>query len=422
MRRITIAVVSTLLCTTASLAAYGQSDWLNWRGPNGNGIAASGQTPPIQWDTEKNVVWKTKVPGRGHASPTVVGDKILLGTADEAEKTQSVVCFDRATGKQLWQTVVNTGGFPKTIHRKNTHASQTLACDGERVFVVFNHHDAVTVNALDLKGNKIWEKEIGKYKPRFPFGFGTSPIIFESNVIVTSDNEADSAIVAYNTETGKENWRIDRPKFTSYSTPVITEIGGKTQMLISGGKKVHSYDPKTGDLNWESPARWFVSCGTIVWDKDLDLVFVSGGYPQGHTLALKASNGEKVWDNNIKCYEQSMICVDGYVYAFSEDGIAYCWKASDGTLMWKDRTKGPECASPVFAGGHIYHVCEAGRMFVVKPNPKKLQVVAENDLGDSAFASPSIVDSQIFYRVGDNSQDEYHEWLYCLGKKPAAPE
>lgn len=417
MKRLIPLAIATLFFTTFNLSLHGQSDWLNWRGPNGNGIAASGQTPPVEWDSEKNVIWKTKIPGRGHASPTVVGNKILLATSEKDKQTQSVVCFNRATGNQLWQTVVNTGGFPGTIHTKNTHASQTLACDGERVFAVFNHHDVVTVTALDLDGTKVWEQEIGEYKPRYPFGFGQSPIIYGTNVIVTSDNQADSAIVAYNSKTGKESWRIKRPAFSSYSTPVVVDIGGKKQMFISGGEKVHSYDPETGKLNWESPTRWVVSCGTIVWDKDLDLIFVSGGFPKGHTLALKATTGEKVWENRVKCYEQSLICVDGCVYGFSEGGIAYCWKAEDGTQLWKERVEGPECASPVFAGGHIYHVCEAGKMFVVKPNPKKLEVVAENVLGDSAFATPTIVDSQIFYRVGDSSEGPQQEWLYCLGKK-----
>lgn len=394
-----------------------QNDWANWRGPSGDGIAEASQKPPIEWSAEKNVIWKTKVPGRGHASPTVVGNKVFLATCEEDKQTQSVVCFDRATGKQLWQTVINEGALNPRIHPKNTHASPTLACDGTRVFVVFNNHDATQVAALDFEGNEVWKMNVGEYKPKFPFGFGQSPIFYQGNVIVTSDNQTESLIVALDGATGKEQWKIDRPKVTSYSTPVIADVGGKKQMVISGGKAIYSYDPDNGDINWQSPADWIVSCGTAVWDKKLDMLFVSGGYPSGQTIGLKASDGRKVWDNQIKVYEQSMIVVEGHVYALSENGVVFCWRAQDGKEMWKSRFEKEESASPVFAGGHIYMTTERGSTFVFKPNPEKLELIARNKLGDSAFATPSFVDSQIFYRVGDSSQGQRQEWLYCLGKQ-----
>lgn len=415
IRRSILVLVAILLF--APNFADAQTDWANWRGPNGNGIAADGQTPPTTWDAKTNVIWKTQVPGRGHASPTVVGDKVFLATCEDKTEIQSVVCFDRSTGKQLWQTVVNTGELNPRIHPKNTQASPTLACDGERVFAVFNNHNSTQIAALDFDGKEVWKKNVGAYKPKFPFGFGQSPITYKKNVIVTSDNQTDSLIVAYDGKTGDEQWKIDRPKVTSYSTPVVANVGGKTQMFISGGQKVHSYDPENGKLNWASDANWIVSCGTMVWDNNLDMVFVSGGYPAGQTIGLKASDGTKVWDNPIKVYEQSMIVVDGYLYALSENGIAFCWNAADGTEKWKDRFEKEESASPVFAGGNIYMSTERGTTFVFKPNPEKLELISKNKLGDSAFATPSFVDSQIFIRVGDSSSGNRQEWLYCIGKQ-----
>ena len=139
-----------------ALPLSAQDDWARWRGPNGNGIAESGQQPPVDWSESKNVIWKTKVPGRGHASPIIVDQKIFLTTADQQNQTQSVLCYDRKTGKQLWSKVINTGGLPGRIHPKNTHASPTIATDRKHLFAVFNHDGIVDVTALTMAAVAKW--------------------------------------------------------------------------------------------------------------------------------------------------------------------------------------------------------------------------------------------------------------------------
>jgi len=127
------------------------ANWARWRGPAGNGISTN-QQPVTSWSETENVIWRTKVPGKGHASPIVTDTKIFLATADEQAQTQSVVAFDRETGKQIWNTVVNTGGLPKKIHAKNTHASSTIALGDGLIYVVVYHRDQVHIAALDLDG------------------------------------------------------------------------------------------------------------------------------------------------------------------------------------------------------------------------------------------------------------------------------
>ena len=278
-------ILLTALTLAPSLTCCGQSDWLVWRGPNRNGIAPSNQSPPVEWDETKNVIWKAKVPGRGHASPIIVGDKIVLATADTKSMVQSVVCFERQTGKQLWEVNVSEGGFLGRIHPNNTHASSTIASDGERVFVVFINHGKIQLTALDLNGKQLWQKNAGKFRGQFPFGFGASPIIHEGNVLVTADNQLDSIIAAYNTSTGEKAWQIDRPKRTSYSTPAVIDSSGRKQLVISGGQKIHAYDPSNGKPLWDADGKWHVTCGTPVWNKDL--AFVSGGFPVSQTIAVK---------------------------------------------------------------------------------------------------------------------------------------
>jgi outer membrane protein assembly factor BamB len=405
-----------------------QQDWAKWRGPNGDGIAVDSKNVPTKWSDSENVVWKTKVPGKGHSSPIIRDGKIFLTTADEANKTQLVLCYDQKTGKQLWSQTVSSGGFPGRIHPKNTHASPSVALAGDRLLAVFNHHDAVHAYCFDTDGKELWKKEIGKYVSNFAFGFGGSPIAFNDTFIVPNENKTDSAMIALKADSGDEVYRIERglPKgyrsvqnlTTSYSTPVIAEIAGKTQMLISGINHIASYDPATGKENWKAPATWDVSCGTMVWDKQSQTVFASGGYPTQQTLAVKADgSGKKVWDNRTKCYEQSLVVVDGYVYGQAERGTIYCWDGKTGELQWEQRERGPESASPVVVGDNIYFTNETGTTLVIKASPDEYTQVAKNQLGDVSFASFAVCNDQIFTRVAFNEDGKRQEWLYCLGDK-----
>lgn len=406
-----VVLAALLLLLSVSVTSLNaQDDWPRWRGPTGNGIAAEGQTPPVKWGNDQNIVWKSKVPGRGHSSPIVVGDKIFLTTANPSAETQSVLCYSRKDGSKLWETLINQGGLPGRIHGKNTHASPTIATDGSTVMAVFNHNNKTEVVALSDTGSIRWRKDVGAYKPKYPFGFGASPIIYKSLVLVTNENLSNGTVSAFKISNGDLAWKIDRGTITSYSTPVIAKLGGKDQLLLSGGQSVKSYDPETQKENWSAAARWIVSCGTMVWDGDL--VFASGGFPAQQTLAVNHKTGRIVWNNSVKAYEQSLLAHDGYVYAHADNGGLYCWRASDGKQMWKQRFKTPESISPTLANGNIYFTAENGSTVVIKCTPDGYQEVARNQLGTSAFASPAFCGNQIFARVGQQGQ----EYLICIGK------
>ena len=291
-----------MVCLITNCAAA-EDDWRIWRGPHANGIAAQREKPPVKWSESQNIRWKAPLPGRGHSSPIVVNDRVLISTADEEKQIQSVVCFDRATGRQLWKTDVSQGNFAPKIHQKNTHASPTLASNGETVFAVFPQFDQVQLTALDLNGKQQWQIKAGGYLPlAYQFGYAPSPILYQDKVIVTSEYEKDGFIAAFDQQSGREVWRIKRPEKMNFSTPIVARIAGRDQMLLSGNAKVASFDPQTGRDLWSAPAMWIVSCGTMVWDKDL--VFTSGGFPLKGTMAVKADgSGKVVWTNLVKCYE-----------------------------------------------------------------------------------------------------------------------
>ncbi len=390
------------------------ADWLTWRGPNRNGLATH-QSPPTEWSDETNVLWKTKVPGRGHASPIIVGDRIFLTTADRQAETQSILCFDRNTGEALWSDIVHEGGLTTRIHPNNSSASPSVTSDGENVFCLFINDGQTQLTKYSLDGERVWHKILGQFRCDYGFGYGASPIIWNSKLIVSSECSSDSFMVALDPDSGSEIWRVDRPANTSFSTPVVANVAGKYQLLLSGGKNVKGYDPETGKELWSVPADWSVTCGTMVWDGDL--AFASGGFPKPQTLAIKADgSAEILWDQKVKCYEQSMLAHKGFLYGLTDAGICYCWKAETGEVQWKKRMKPKSSASPVLAGGHIYFTTEDGTCFVIKADPENYEVVATNRLGTSAFATPTFVDDKIYTRVGTSDASGRQEWLYCLGE------
>jgi outer membrane protein assembly factor BamB len=391
-----------------------ETDWPWWRGPSRDGHAPESAKPPTKFSATQNVVWKSPIPGRGHSSPIIVGESVFLTTADDAKQQQSVLALSRKTGKPIWKKDVSQGGLPK-LHPKNTHATPSVACDGERLFVVFCHDETVQLTVFDLAGKQLWQKVVSPFHPRrYEYGYAPSPMIYRGTVIIAAEYDGDSSLAAFDRESGKEVWRTPRPKNISYSTPVVAHLAGRDQLLISGADQVCSYEPNGGKLLWSAPGTAAATCGTIVWDGDI--VFASGGYPKSETVAVKADgSGEVLWKNGKKCYEQSMIATGGHLYALTDDGVAYCWRGSDGEELWNKRLRGPVSASPVLAGGNIYCADEMGTFYVFKANPEKFELVSRNQLLDDSFASPAISGNQLFLRVATRGKRE--EFLYCLEGK-----
>ena len=389
-------------------------DWRVWRGPNANGIAADNQSPPTQWNESTNIIWKAPIPGRGHSSPIVVNDRVILTTADEAAQVQSVLCYQRDTGEPVWKVDVNRGGFNPKIHKKNTHASPTPSSDGESIFVVFNNNNSAQLTAISLDGDKLWQRKAGDYRPQqYQFGYAPSPLLYGSSVIVSSEFESGGYLAAFN-KSGQPLWRQKRPATISYSSPIVATVAGREQLLISGCKQVSSFDPKSGTPLWSVPGIWTVTCATVVWNDDL--VFASGGYPDKGTMAIRADGSSKVaWQNRVKCYEQSMLVHEDHLYGIDDGGIAYCWRCSDGKEMWKQRLGGNVSSSPILAGGNIYVSNEGGTTFVFRATPRGFQSVAKNQLGDEAFATPAFCGNRIYARVATRQFGPRQEYLYCIG-------
>ncbi len=386
------------------------NDWNGWRGPHGNGTAPD-QPVVTQWDESTNIRWRSDVPGRGHGSPIVVGDKVFLATAIDQQQQQAVIAFDRVNGDELWRTVIHNGNFPspREIHQKGTNANGTIACDGERLYIGMLNSNAIIATALDLNGSILWQQEVGKFVSKF--GYAPSPLLYRSLVIFPADNQGGGYIAALDGKTGSVVWRTARGDASSYSSAVVASVGGKDQLLIPGGDALCSYNPLTGEELWRTSGLATSTCGTVVTTGDR--IMASGGYPQAETLCVDA-NGRKLWSDSIKLYEPSPIVVGSMMVGVKDDGVAYCWSIESGDVLWKKRLGGNFSASPILVNGLVYAANLNGQTFVLQVG-ESCEVISVNQLGDDCYASPAVSNGDLFLRIGIGSGSDRREQLVCVG-------
>lgn len=389
------------------------ADWPWWRGPTRNGVAPEGQTPPLKWSATENVLWKTPIPGRGHGSPIIVGDQVFLAAADLERNVQSLLCLDRHSGKVLWETDIHKGGLIKAGNAKASLASSTPACDGTRVFINFLNNNAIFTTALDRSGKQLWQTKVTDYV--LHQGFGSSPAVYESQVLVSADNKGKGLLVGLDRATGEVVWKRERPKMPNYASPILLNVAGKEQLLFTGCDLVTSLEPLTGKLLWEIPGSTTECVTSIVTDGKL--VFTSGGYPKNHVSAVAGDgSGKVVWENKSRVYVPSMLVYRGHLYGVQDAGVAVCWKCDTGEEVWKGRVEGTFSASPVLVGDLVFATNEAGRTSIFKASPEKFELVAENQLGDNVLSTPALCGNCIYMRVAHQKGGQRQEMLYCLGR------
>ncbi|MGD9646035.1 MAG: PQQ-binding-like beta-propeller repeat protein [Pirellulales bacterium] len=389
-------LVSTCWKTSASA-----EEWPGWRGPRGDGTSLETGLP-TEWDggTGNQVAWKVEVPGRGHSSPIVWGDRIFVASALEDRQERVLCAFDRRSGQLLWQQTVLKAPL-EGKHVLNSYASSTPATDGQRIYVAFLDRDQMAVAAYDLAGQQAWLVRPGAFSSKH--GFCSCPVVFEETVIVNGDHDGDSYLVALDRRTGDTIWKVARANHTrSYCTPIIREIDGRTQMILSGDQCVASYDPRTGAQHWiiDGPTEQFVA--SIVDGRGL--LFMTCGFPEHHILAIRPDGRGNVTDTHIAwretkgaSYVPSPIAVGPYFLVVSDGGVASCFEAESGHRAWMQRLGTHYSASPVAAQGLAYFTSDGGVTQVIRP-ADKFELVAENQLGESCYASPAVSQGQLIFR------------------------
>jgi hypothetical protein len=394
----------------ASLTPCHGENWPGWRGPRGDGSSAE-RGVSTAWDPAQ-AVWATKLPGRGHASPAVWGDRVVTVSALEPTRERVVLCLDRATGAMRWQQTVVSGPLQK-LHKENSYASSTPAVDGERVYVVFRVGNRIWVaaHALDT-GKQIWKVCPGTHEGEW--GFSNAPVLHGGKVFIDGDGKQDSFLTALHCETGEVVWRNERKnKGISYSAPYIRDLHGRTQLIQCGDRRVSALDPETGETFWtvDGPSEEFVA--TPVYSEKTGLLYISSSWPKTVLLAIRPDGRGNVTDSHVVWsdrkgapYIPSLLVAGDWVLSVNRSGTAFCYDAATGEICWQEKW-GRHHASPVLMDGLACFINDKGRVHVIRPG-RNYTCTATYELGERCYASPAISDGRVFIRG--------FEHLFCFGR------
>ena len=431
-----------VILIAASLSMAYAENWPGWRGPGSLGISTE-KGIPTQWDLSKNVKYSVEVPGLGHSSPIIWGNRIFVTTAvnsnpaeadwqkgfprverkpDASEIFWKVLCYDRDTGKLLWEQTAIRRKPVNPRHTKNSYASQTPATDGTYVYAFFADQG---MYCYDFNGKLIWSKDLGSFTMRNGWGTGSSPVLYKDFVIQTCDQETGkSFIIALDKKTGKTAWRAERDELSSWSTPYLYLQGARPELIVNATRAIRSYDPQTGKLLWEcrGPAT---SITTPTPTFSNGLIIVSSGFIVEPTRPITAfrpgANGDiTLKEGETKSadiawrqlaaapYIPSPTAYGDYLYVLLDQGFLACYETKTGKEVYgrKRIDVGANfSASPVVIDGRLYCASEDGDVYVIKAGPE-YELLAKNSIGESIMASPAVSDGKMFIRAIKH--------LYCI--------
>lgn len=426
--------------TTTPMVAQ---NWPGWRG-DGLGISPE-KNPPLKWSENEGVMWKTPIPGAGHSSPIVWGNRVFVTTGvaedpnvetfkggvfmggdrskpDESEYAWRVICLDADKGDILWSKAVARQRPKNRRHTKNTYASETPATDGKYVFASFG---SAGLYAVDFEGTVLWKRDLGLMRVRAGWGTGSSPILFRNTIIVNCDGDDDSYIAAFDKTTGDPVWRTERNEGASWGTPFLFEADGRTTVVTNARRRLRGYEATTGKLLWECGGGSMIPVPSPVATQGL--VFFSSGHnmlPYCPIVAVRADamgditppRGESTSDGVAWShrsggpYVTSPIAIGEYLYVPLDKGVLACYEAQTGKTVYEDQklgTRNTIIASPIAADEKIYIQTEDGECYIIRQGPA-FEILAVNKLDEVFCASPAISAGRIYLRG--------RKHLYCIGK------
>ncbi|HEX2455065.1 MAG TPA: PQQ-binding-like beta-propeller repeat protein [Vicinamibacterales bacterium] len=446
MKRAFVALALAYVLVPRVAPPPNDDNWPQWRGPGGLGISESADYPD-EWSAEKNVAWKTAIPGRGHSSPVIWGDRIFLTTSIEGEQVPGrkapdhlgfdlkpgylhpdsvgvdyknalkVLAYDTKTGKQVWEQTAFDGLMYDNRHRKNTYASSTVVTDGKLVFASFEAAGLYAYDVTgkliwkkspaDVNGSLVWDKSLGPIA-KAGLGPGTSPILYEDLLILQLDQEmgANSAIIALAKKDGSEVWRAQRTTRRSWATPILVKTASRTELIASGAEMVVSYDPATGKELWRANGVQSHPIPSPVAGQGL--VFLTAGSQAKRALAIKpGGNGDLTDSASIvwryskgTAYVPSPILFGQYLYLMTDTGLMTCLDALTGQVKYEGgRPPVPATftASLVAYGDRLLETSEDGDTFVIKAGPVH-EVLRTNPIGEPVYASVALAGGTIYIR------------------------
>ena len=435
-----------LVCLSPA-TAFSDDNWPQFRGHGGLGIG--GGHPPTEWNTETdhNVAWKTPIPGLGHSSPIVWGNRIFLTTAmnsdaeipsfetgwsggagesasDTGEWTWQVMCLQLETGKQLWAEDAHVGTPAVKRHLKASHANCTPATDGKSVVAFFGSEG---LYCFDFDGRLIWKHDFGKLvsgpydAPELEWGFASSPIIHNGLVIVQCDCLNANFVAILDLKTGEEIRRIDRDgEVATWSTPLVVTTAGRSQIVCNGYQQMAGYDLETGTELWHLNNGGDVPVPTPLFSNGL--IYLTNGHGRSPTFAIRPTAtgdltpaddqtenaGLAWWQPSNGSYMPTPLVRDELLYTCDDNGRLTVQNAMSGELIYRHRIgtgSATYSASAVSAGAYLYFVSEEGEVTVVETG-SDFKTVATNSIKEVVMATPAISGDRLLIRTVRN--------LYCL--------
>jgi outer membrane protein assembly factor BamB len=434
-----VVLLGAAVRPSAQQPAKTSADWPQFRGPAATGVA-EGHALPTRWNVPKkqNVRWSVDLPGLAHSSPVISGNTLCVTTAVAVGKEEAlkvglygdiapvddatpvsweVHCFDKNKGSKRWSAVAHKGIPRVKRHPKSTHASSTLATDGRHVIAMFGSEG---LYAYDMNGKLLWKKDLGLLVsgffqvPTATWGFASSPVIHRDRVIVQADVLEGSFLAAFDVETGKDIWRTPRSDYPTWSTPAIHTSNGRSQIVVNGFKHVGGYDLQTGKELWRMKGGGDIPVPTPI--SKGDLVFITNAHgPAAPIFAVKAdasgdisleapntTNAHVAWSQQREgAYMQTPLIYGDYFYVCRDNGVLTVFEAATGKRVYQQRMADGRTgfsASAVAGDGKIYYTSEEGTVFVVKAGAT-FEQLAENELGETAMATPAISEGVIFFRT-----------------------
>ena len=437
-----IGILTLSICALVVIGASAsqpvgfEENWHHWRGPYATGVAANAN-PPTTWGETENIRWKIAIPGTGHATPIIWGDKVFIQTAIEAKETESeedsnpfggffgekkgttykfdLLAISRSDGSVIWQKTLREITPHEGTHEDATFASNSPVTDGEYIYAYFGSRGLYCV---DMMGTVKWETDVGTMYKRNTFGEGSSPVLYDNTLVIVQDHEGDSFITALDKRTGDVLWKTERDERTTWFSPIIVDNNGKPQVITPGTNRVRSYDLATGELLWDGKGLTRNSIPSPVAAGEF--VYLMSGF-RGNVLqaiSLTSASGDIadsdaiVWEfNRDTPYVPSPLLSEGIIYFLkSNGGILSAFNTKTGTAYYgPERLKGISgvYASIVGAADRLYIAGRNGVVNVVQQGPE-FKILAENRLDDSFNASPAIAGSELYLRGA--------QYLYCIAE------
>lgn len=405
--RTTLAAIAVVLLLLVASAATAPAD----------GMAVG--DAPVTWSSTENVAWKTEIPGLGHSSPIVWGDRIFLTTAATDGTSRSVLCFRRSDGKLLWERAVPEAPSEK-LYPKNSYASSSATTDGKLVYAYFGNADVV---AVDFDGRVVWHTSLGTVTLYHgpggsPFLYKDTLILYQEQRLMGRDTVTDPGfMVALNTKTGKERWRQTRTPRPGWGTPIVIRAGSREELIVSSSRRIESFDPATGAEFWFSTGNMAEVIPMPVVGHGL-VYAVSGR--AGPTFAIRPGGSGDVTATHVvwstpkgSSFVPSPLLLGDYLYTINDmAAIVTCHAAKTGEVVGQFRLGEARregfSASPVAVDGKVFFTNDDGETFVLNPAPD-FKLLHVNRLNEQTLASPALVDGRWYIRTAGH--------LLAVGRK-----